>query len=189
MILVRLRCQGLQSLDTLRQALASAVPAARSRRPSDLGDATLHNGQRRRHLCSRPFALMIVAIGKIGDRALPCVARDGGQSGDHRSPSSCWRVDCIPSPRNSRAILLLGDYGGAIDRGAGGDRILRRSSSLLFFWWAHSPGGDDIAAMFGSSTLWRLRLYRSCCGVRRGYAADRLSCGRRLPPATSGTLQ
>ncbi len=26
-------------------------------------------------------------------------------------------------------------------------------ASLLSFWWAHSPGGDEIAAMFGSFTL------------------------------------
>jgi cell division transport system permease protein len=27
------------------------------------------------------------------------------------------------------------------------------TASLLSFWWAHSPGGDEIAAMFGSFTL------------------------------------
>ena len=27
------------------------------------------------------------------------------------------------------------------------------AASLLSFWWAHSPGGDEIAAMFGSFTL------------------------------------
>ncbi|MGH6797688.1 MAG: ABC transporter permease, partial [Roseiarcus sp.] len=26
-------------------------------------------------------------------------------------------------------------------------------SSLLSFWWAHSPGGEEIAAMFGSFAL------------------------------------
>ena len=26
-------------------------------------------------------------------------------------------------------------------------------ASLLSFWWAHSPGGDEIAAMFGSFAL------------------------------------
>ncbi len=27
------------------------------------------------------------------------------------------------------------------------------AASLLSFWWAHSPGGEEIAAMFGSFSL------------------------------------
>jgi cell division transport system permease protein len=58
-------------------------------------------------------------------------------------------------------------------------------ASLLSFWWAHSPGGEEIAAMFGSFALRSLG-YFALVGV---CAAVTLLPGLRLRAIVMRSLE
>jgi cell division transport system permease protein len=149
LILVRLRGQGSQNLDTLRKALAAAVPQA------DLDDhriwatrlGTMANAVV--ILAAALFALMIVAMGTaIG------FATRGAMAGNREI------IEVLHLVGASNAFIakeFQGHFRRLGLRGAmiGGLAAIAffAIASLLSFWWAHSPGGDEIAAMFGSFTL------------------------------------
>jgi cell division transport system permease protein len=149
LILVRLRGQGSQDLDTLRKALASAVPQA------DLDDhriwatrlGTMANAVV--ILAAALFALMIVAMGTaIG------FATRGAMAGNREIIEV---LHLVGASNTFIAKEFQGHFRRLGLRGAmiGGLAAIAffAAASLLSFWWAHSPGGDEIAAMFGSFTL------------------------------------
>jgi cell division transport system permease protein len=149
LILVRLRGQGSQDLDTLRKALASAVPQA------DLDDhriwatrlGTMANAVV--ILAAALFALMIVAMGTaIG------FATRGAMAGNREIIEV---LHLVGASNTFIAKEFQGHFRRLGLRGAmiGGLAAISffAIASLLSFWWAHSPGGDEIAAMFGSFTL------------------------------------
>jgi cell division transport system permease protein len=149
LILVRLRGRGSQDLDTLRQALASAVPQA------DLDDhriwatrlGTMANAVV--ILAAALFALMIVAMGTaIG------FATRGAMAGNREIIEV---LHLVGASNTFIAKEFQGHFRRLGLRGAmiGGLAAVAffAIASLLSFWWAHSPGGDEIAAMFGSFTL------------------------------------
>ena len=149
LILVRLRGQRSDDLSTLRSALASAVPQAAlddhrmwAARLGTMASAVVT-------LAAALFALMIVAMGAaIG------FATHGAVSGNREI------VEVLHLVGASNAFIArefeihfrrLGFRGATI----GGLAAIAffATASLLSFWWAHSPGGDEIAAMFGSFAL------------------------------------
>jgi cell division transport system permease protein len=149
LILVRLRGPGSQNLDTLRKALASAVPQA------DLDDhriwatrlGTMANAVV--ILAAALFALMIVAMGTaIG------FATRGAMAGNREIIEV---LHLVGASNTFIAKEFQGHFRRLGLRGAmiGGLAAIAffAIASLLSFWWAHSPGGDEIAAMFGSFTL------------------------------------
>jgi cell division transport system permease protein len=149
LILVRLRGEGSQNLDALRKALASAVPQA------DLDDhriwatrlGTMANAVV--ILAAALFALMIVALGTaIG------FATRGAMAGNREIIEV---LHLVGASNTFIAKEFQGHFRRLGLRGAmiGGLAAIAffAIASLLSFWWAHSPGGDEIAAMFGSFTL------------------------------------
>jgi cell division transport system permease protein len=149
LILVKLRGQGSPNLDTLRKALASAVPQA------DLDDhriwaarlGTMANAVV--ILAAALFALMIVAMGTaIG------FATRGAMAGNREIIEV---LHLVGASNTFIAKEFQGHFRRLGLRGAmiGGVAAIAffALASLLSFWWAHSPGGDEIAAMFGSFTL------------------------------------
>jgi cell division transport system permease protein len=149
LILVKLRGQGSLDLDTLRKALASAVPQA------DLDDhriwaarlGTMANAVV--ILAAALFALMIVAMGTaIG------FATRGAMAGNREIIEV---LHLVGASNTFIAKEFQGHFRRLGLRGAmiGGLAAIAffAIASLLSFWWAHSPGGDEIAAMFGSFTL------------------------------------
>jgi cell division transport system permease protein len=149
LILVRLRGQGSQNLDTLRKALASAVPQADlddhrvwATRLGTMADAVVI-------LAAALFALMIVAMGTaIG------FATRGAMAGNREIIEV---LHLVGASNTFIAREFQGHFRRLGLRGAmiGGLAAIAffAAASLLSFWWAHSPGGDEIAAMFGSFTL------------------------------------
>ncbi len=149
LILVRLRGQGSQNLDTLRKALASAVPQA------DLDDhrvwaarlGTMANAVV--ILAAALFALMIVAMGTaIG------FATRGAMAGNREIIEVLHLVGASNAfiAREFQAHFRRLGLRGAMIGGLAAIAFFA-AASLLSFWWAHSPGGDEIAAMFGSFAL------------------------------------
>jgi cell division transport system permease protein len=149
LILVRLRGQGSQNLDTLRKALASAVPQA------DLDDHRIWAARLGTManaiviLAAALFALMIVAMGTaIG------FATRGAMAGNREIIEV---LHLVGASNTFIAKEFQGHFRRLGLRGAmiGGLAAIAffAIASLLSFWWAHSPGGDEIAAMFGSFTL------------------------------------
>jgi cell division transport system permease protein len=149
LILVKLRGHGSQNLDALRQTLASAVPQA------DLDDhriwaarlGTMANAVV--ILAAALFALMIVAMGTaIG------FATRGAMAGNREIVEV---LHLVGASNTFIAKEFQGHFRRLGLRGAiiGGLAAIAffAIASLLSFWWAHSPGGDEIAAMFGSFTL------------------------------------
>ena len=149
LILLRLDGEGSKDLSALRSALASSVPEA------DLDDhrvwasrlGTMANAIVT--LAAALVALMIVAMGAaIGFATRGAVA------------SSREIVEVLHLVGASNAFIArefethfrrLGFRGATI----GGLAAIAffGAASLLSFWRAHSPGGDEIAAMFGSFAL------------------------------------
>src|SRR5271154_2212338 len=149
LILVRLRGQGSQDLATLRQALASAVPQADfddhriwAQRLGTMANAVVI-------LAAALFALMIVAMGTaIG------FATRGAMAGNREIVEVLHLVgasDKFIAHEFQTHFRRLGFRGSLI----GGLAAIAffAAASLLSFWWAHSPGGGEIAAMFGSFAL------------------------------------
>ena len=149
LIVVQLRGQRSEDLTTLRSALASAVPEADlddhrmwSARLGAMADAVVV-------LAAALFVLMIVAMGTaIG------FATRGAMAGNREI------IEVLHLVGASNAFIakeFQGHFRRLGLRGAmiGGLAAIAffALASVLSFWWAHSPGGDEIAAMFGSFAL------------------------------------
>jgi len=149
LIVVQLRGQRSEDLTTLRSALASAVPEADlddhrmwSARLGAMADAVVV-------LAAALFVLMIVAMGTaIG------FATRGAMAGNRDI------IEVLHLVGASNAFIakeFQGHFRRLGLRGAmiGGLAAIAffALASVLSFWWAHSPGGDEIAAMFGSFAL------------------------------------
>jgi cell division transport system permease protein len=149
LIVVQLRGQRSEDLTTLRSALASAVPEADlddhrmwSARLGAMADAVVV-------LAAALFVLMIVAMGTaIGFATRGAVAANREV------------VEVLHLVGASNAFIakeFQGHFRRLGLRGAmiGGLAAIAffALASVLSFWWAHSPGGDEIAAMFGSFAL------------------------------------
>jgi cell division transport system permease protein len=149
LILVRLRGQGSEDLGALRKALATAVPQA------DLDDhriwATRLGAMANAIviLAAALFALMIVAMGTaIG------FATRGAVAANREVVEVLHLVgasDAFIAREFQAHFRRLGLHGAMI----GGLAAIAffAITSILSFWWAHSPGGEEIAAMFGSFAL------------------------------------
>jgi cell division transport system permease protein len=149
LILLRLRSQGPQNLAALRKALALAVPEA-SLDDHRVWAARL--GAMARAiviLAAALFVLMIVAMGTaIG------FATRGAVAGAREIVEVLHLVgasDAFIAKEFETHFRRLGLRGAAI--GGLGAIAFFAFASLLSFWWAHSPGGEEIAAMFGSFSL------------------------------------
>jgi cell division transport system permease protein len=149
LILVRLRGHGSEDLSTLRSALANAVPQA------DLDDhrvwasrlGTMANAVVT--LAAALFALMIVAMGTaIG------FATRGAVAANREIVEVLHLVGASNSfiAREFQTHFLRLGFRGALIGGLAAIAYFA-IASLLSFWWAHSPGGEEIAAMFGSFAL------------------------------------
>jgi cell division transport system permease protein len=149
LIVVRLASQRPEDLAALRSALASAVPQANlddhrawAERLGTMADAIVV-------LAAALFALMILAMGTaIG------FATRGAMAGNREIVEVLHLVgasDKFIATEFETHFRRLGLRGALI----GGVAALGffAAASLLSFWWAHSPGGDEIAAMFGSFVL------------------------------------
>jgi cell division transport system permease protein len=149
LIVVRLASQRPEDLAALRSALASAVPQANlddhrawAERLGTMADAIVV-------LAAALFALMILAMGTaIG------FATRGAMAGNREIVEVLHLVgasDKFIATEFETHFRRLGLRGALI----GGVAALGffAAASLLSFWWAHSPGGDEIAAMFGSFAL------------------------------------
>src|ERR1700734_3091540 len=149
LILVRLRGQGAEDLATLRKALAAAVPQADlddhriwATRLGAMADAVVI-------LAAALFALMIVAMGTaIG------FATRGAVAGNREIVEV---LHLVGATNGFIAREFQGHFRRLGLRGAmiGGLAAIASfaTASVLSFWWAHSPGGEEIAAMFGSFAL------------------------------------
>jgi cell division transport system permease protein len=149
LILLRLRGQGAYDLTTLRKALASAVPEA------DLDDHRVWAARLGAManaiviLAAALFALMIVAMGTaIG------FATRGAVAGNREIVEVLHLVgasDAFIAKEFQTHFRRLGFRGATI----GGLAAIAffAIASLLSFWSAHSPGGAEMAAMFGSFAL------------------------------------
>ena len=100
-------------------------------------------------LAAALFALMIVAMGTaIG------FATRGAMAGNREIVEVLHLVgasDAFIAREFQTHFRRLGFRGATI----GGLAAIAffATASLLSFWWAHSPGGEEIAAMFGSFAL------------------------------------
>lgn len=148
-IVVRLRGQRPEDLAKLRSALASAVPEADlddhriwATRLGAMADAVVI-------LAAALFALMIVAMGTaIG------FATRGAVAGNREIVEV---LHLVGATNGFIAREFQGHFRRLGLRGAmiGGLAAIVSfaTASVLSFWWAHSPGGEEIAAMFGSFAL------------------------------------
>jgi cell division transport system permease protein len=148
-ILLRLRGQRSEDLATLRSALASAVPEADlddhrtwAARLGAMADAVVT-------LAAALFVLMIVAMGTaIG------FATRGAVAGNREIVEVLHLVgasDAFIAREFQTHFRRLGLRGAMI----GGLAAIAffAMASLLSFWGAHSPGGEEMSAMFGSFAL------------------------------------
>ncbi len=149
LILVRLRGEGSEDLSALRSALATAVPQA------DLDDhrvwasrlGTMANAIVT--LAAALFLLMIVAMGTaIG------FATRGAVAANREIVEVLHLVGASNAfiAREFQAHFRRLGFRGALIGGLAAIAFFA-IASLLSFWWAHSPGGEEIAAMFGSFAL------------------------------------
>jgi cell division transport system permease protein len=149
LIVVRLKGQRAEDLTALRSALASAVPEANlddhrvwAARIGTMADAVVV-------LAAALFALMILAMGTaIG------FATRGAMAGNREIVEVLHLVgasDKFIASEFQTHFRRLGLRGAMI--GGLAAMAFFAAASLLSFWWAHSPGGDEIAAMFGSFAL------------------------------------
>jgi cell division transport system permease protein len=148
-VVVRLRDQRPEDLATLRSALASAVPQAElddhriwATRLGAMADAIVV-------LAAALFVLMIVAMGTaIG------FATRGAVAGNREIVEV---LHLVGASNGFIAREFQGHFRRLGLRGAmiGGLAAIASfaTASVLSFWWAHSPGGEEIAAMFGSFAL------------------------------------
>ena len=149
LILVRLRGQRSDDLSTLRSALVSAVPQAAlddhrmwAARLGTMASAVVT-------LAAALFALMIVAMGAaIG------FATHGAVAGNREIVEVLHLVGAsnVFIAREFEIHFRRLGFRGATIGGLAAIAFFA-TASLLSLWWAHSPGGDEIAAMFGSFAL------------------------------------
>jgi cell division transport system permease protein len=150
LIVVRLSGQQRpEDLAALRAALASAAPQANlddhrvwAERIGTMADAVVV-------LAAALFALMILAMGTaIG------FATRGAMAGAREIVEVLHLVgasDRFIAREFQTHFRRLGLRGSMI--GGLAAMAFFAAASFLSFWWAHSPGGDEIAAMFGSFAL------------------------------------
>jgi len=148
-IVVRLGSQRSEDLATLRAALASAVPQADlddhriwAARLGAMADAVVI-------LAAALFVLMIVAMGTaIG------FATRGAVAGNREIVEVLHLVGASNGfiAREFQIHFRRLGFRGAMIGGSAAIAFFA-FASLLSFWWAHSPGGEEIAAMFGSFSL------------------------------------
>jgi cell division transport system permease protein len=149
LIVVRLSGQRPDDLAALRTALASAVPQANlddhrvwAARIGTMADAVVV-------LAAALFALMILAMGTaIG------FATRGAMAGNREIVEVLHLVgasDRFIAREFQTHFRRLGLRGSMI--GGLAAMAFFAGASLLSFMWAHSPGGGEIAAMFGSFAL------------------------------------
>src|ERR1700728_1416748 len=149
LIVVRLRGQRSEDLAALRSALAAAVPEANlddhrmwAARIGTMADAVVV-------LAAALFALMILAMGTaIG------FATRGAMAGNREIVEVLHLVgasDRFIAREFQTHFRRLGLRGSMI--GGLAAMAFFAAASFLSFLWAHSPGGDEIAAMFGSFAL------------------------------------
>ena len=161
LIVVRLGGQRPEDLAALRAALAAAIPQANlddhriwAARIGTMADAVVV-------LAAALFALMILAMGTaIG------FATRGAMAGNREIVEVLHLVgasDKFIAREFQTHFRRLGLRGSMI--GGLAAMAFFAAASLLSFLWAHSPGGDEIAAMFGSFAL-----------GPRGYVALALVC-------------
>ena len=149
MILVKLQRQRAEDLSTLRSALATAVPQADlddhrvwASRLGTMADAVVT-------LAAALFLLMIVAMGTaIG------FATRGAVAGNREIVEVLHLVGASNAfiAKEFQAHFRRLGFRGATIGGLAAIAFFA-IASLLSFWWAHSPGGEEIAAMFGSFAL------------------------------------
>ena len=149
LILLRLRTPGAEDLTALRKALASAVPQAAlddrrvwAARLGAMAQAIVI-------LAAALFLLMIVAMGTaIG------FATRGAMAGAREIVEVLHLVGASDAfiagefETHFRGLGLRGALIGGVAAAA-----FFGAASLLSLSWAHSPGGEEIAAMFGSFAL------------------------------------
>jgi len=151
LIVVRLSGQRPEDLAALRAALASAAPQANlddhriwAERIGTMADAVVV-------LAAALFALMILAMGTaIG------FATRGAMAGAREIVEVLHLVgasDRFIAREFQTHFRRLGLRGSTI--GGLAAMAFFAAASFLSFFWAHSPGGDEIAAMFGSFALGR----------------------------------
>ena len=148
-ILVKLQRQRAEDLSTLRSALATAVPQADlddhrvwASRLGTMADAVVT-------LAAALFLLMIVAMGTaIG------FATRGAVAGNREIVEVLHLVGASNAfiAKEFQAHFRRLGFRGAMIGGLAAIAFFA-IASLLSFWWAHSPGGEEIAAMFGSFAL------------------------------------
>ncbi len=149
LIVVRLSGQRPEDLAALRAALAAAAPQASlddhrvwADRIGTMADAVVV-------LAAALFALMILAMGTaIG------FATRGAMAGNREIVEVLHLVgasDKFIASEFQTHFRRLGLRGSMI--GALAAMAFFAAASLLSFFWAHSPGGGEIAAMFGSFVL------------------------------------
>lgn len=148
-IVVRLDNQRSEDLATLRAALASAVPQA------DLDDHRLWAARLGAMadaiviLAAALFVLMIVAMATaIG------FATRGAVAANREIVEVLHLVGASNGfiAREFQTHFRRLGFRGAMIGGSAAIAFFA-IASLLSFWWAHSPGGEEIAAMFGSFAL------------------------------------
>ena len=149
LIVVRLRGQRSEDLATLRAALASAVPQADlddhriwAARLGAMADAVVI-------LAAALFVLMIVAMATaIG------FATRGAVAANREIVEVLHLVGASNGfiAREFQTHFRRLGFRGAMIGGSAAIAFFA-IASLLSFWWAHSPGGEEIAAMFGSFAL------------------------------------
>jgi cell division transport system permease protein len=149
LIAVQLRGHRSEDLATLRSALASAVPQA------DLDDHRMWAARLGAManavviLAAALFLLMIVAMGTaIG------FATRGAVAANREVVEVLHLVGASNTfiAREFQAHFRRLGFRGALIGGLAAIAFFA-IASLLSFWWAHSPGGEEIAAMFGSFAL------------------------------------
>ena len=148
-ILVKLQRQHAEDLSTLRSALATTVPQADlddhrvwASRLGTMADAVVT-------LAAALFLLMIVAMGTaIG------FATRGAVAGNREIVEVLHLVGASNAfiAKEFQAHFRRLGFRGAMIGGLAAIAFFA-FASLLSFWWAHSPGGEEIAAMFGSFAL------------------------------------
>ena len=148
-IVVSLRNPRSEDLATLRAALSSAVPQA------DLDDHRLWAARLGAManaiviLAAALFVLMIVAMATaIG------FATRGAVAANREIVEVLHLVGASNGfiAREFQTHFRRLGFRGAMIGGSAAIAFFA-TASLLSFWWAHSPGGEEIAAMFGSFAL------------------------------------
>ena len=180
LIIVHMRGQGAEELSALRAALAPAVPEA------DLDD---HRAWAARIgamanaivvLAAALFALMIVAMGTaIG------FATRGTMAGNREIIEVLHFIgasDAFIAREFQTHFRRLGFRGALIGGSAAIAFFL--GASALSAWFSHSPGAEEIAAMFGAFSLGPSGYGALAAVVARGHAVDRSPVANdRLPPS------